>query len=301
MSVAKRLSQVYQSAQELTFDDTSNIVLMSDCHRGDGSHSDNFSNNQLLFFSGLSYYYSHNYTYIELGDGDELWENRDYNKIIAVHSDVFWLMSKLYHDGRFYMLYGNHDVVKKNSKYTHTTCSSYFDDCKNELTPLFPNIKIHEGLLLKYENTGDRIFLTHGHQGEFLNDTAWRLGRFLIRYLWRPLELIGIENPTSSVYNYSKKGNSVENNLSAWAKKEKQMLIAGHTHHPVFPDVDAPPYFNDGSGVHPRCITAIEINHGSISLVKWNLATKEDRTLYVAREVLEGPVRLEEYFQNLRV
>ena len=35
------------------------------------------------------------FTYIELGDGDELWENRSMKQIIEAHGDVFSLLSRL--------------------------------------------------------------------------------------------------------------------------------------------------------------------------------------------------------------
>lgn len=52
--------------------------------------------------------------------------------------------------------------------------------------------------------------------------------------------------------------------------------------------------FFRGSCVHPRCITCIELVHRELSLVKWTLSTKPDRTLFVAREVLAGPVGLDD-------
>ena len=47
--------------------------------------------------------------------------------------------------------------------------------------------------------------------------------------------------------------------------------------------------------MHPRCITGLEIENGSISLIKWQIATAEDGTLKVIRAVLEGPTPLSEY------
>ena len=74
------------------------------------------------------------------------------------------------------------------------------------------------------------------------------------------------------------------------------MLIAGHTHRPVFPDNEAPPYFNDGSCVHPRCITGIEIQNGEVILIKWLCKPKDDATLitplFIMREELAGPKKL---------
>ena len=118
MSTSKRLSNLLVTANVIPYNEDSRIIIMSDCHRGDGGWSDNFSNNQNLFFAALTYYYEKGYTYIELGDGDELWENRKFEQIIEAHSDAFWLMAQFYKEGRFHMIYGNHDIVKKDFKYT---------------------------------------------------------------------------------------------------------------------------------------------------------------------------------------
>ena len=72
-------------------------------------------------------------------------------------------------------------------------------------------------------------------------------------------------------------------------------MIAGHTHRPVFSEPEEGCYFNTGSCVHPRCITCIEIERNNIMLVKWSVRPREDRSLFVEREVLEGPVSLSKY------
>ena len=72
MSTFKRLTEVFDSAREITFDDSDKIIFFSDCHRGDGSWSDEFDDNQDIFFHALNYYFKQGYTYIEVGDGEEL-------------------------------------------------------------------------------------------------------------------------------------------------------------------------------------------------------------------------------------
>lgn len=299
MSASTRLSRVLANSKVITFDESSRIIIMSDCHRGNSSWGDNFSGNQNLFFASLYYYYENGYSYIELGDGDELWENRRIEDVISAHSDAFWLMSLFYKDSRLIMLYGNHDIIKRDLRYTQTKCHSFYCDSQDSRLALFPGIKILEGLVLQYRNTDNRIFLTHGHQGDYQNDTLWRLTRFLVRYLWRPLELLGIKDPTSAAKNNTKK-NAVEKKLMKWAKDNNQILLCGHTHRPVFPMPNETLYFNDGSCVHPRCITGIEIYNGTITLVKWAVMTKPDRSLFVGREVLEGPIPLYQYFNAVK-
>lgn len=139
----------------------------------------NFLKNQHLYFAALNYYYQHSFCYIELGDGDELWENRSFSAIQNIHSNVFWLLSLFYEEHRLFMLFGNHDIAKKDF---HP-----FSDCC-----------FHEGLRLKYCVTGQELYLTHGHQADFFNSTLWRLSCFLVRYLWKPLEQFGVLDPTSA-------------------------------------------------------------------------------------------------------
>lgn len=295
ITTQRKLTKVFQQAPIIPMTPTSRFVIMSDCHRGDGSWSDNFLKNQNLFFAALTYYYEENFTYIELGDGDELWENRKIEPIIQVHSDAFWIMSQFYQQNRLYLLYGNHDMIKKNQNYICKNCHSYYYDGNRKYIPLFPDIIYHESLILEDCSTKNRFYLTHGHQGDLLNDTLWPLSRFLVRYIWKPLELIGILDPTNTATNYKKQG-TIEKRLIHWAKKEGHVLIAGHTHRPSFPQPHTVPYFNDGSCVHPRCITAIEIYQETICLVKWCVKTRENRTLYVGRQVLEGPVSIHAFF-----
>lgn len=299
MSTLKRISEIFESSEEILFSDSSKIVLMSDCHRGDGSWADDFFKNQNPYFAALTHYYNQKYTYIEIGDGDELWEGRRLSDIIGAHKDVFFLLSKFYKENRLYFVFGNHDMVKKKDTFVKKNLYKYFDERKKKYIPLFENIKIHEGVVLKHTSTGDKILLIHGHQVDCLNDKMWRLSRFLVRYLWRPLNYFGVNDPTKAAKNYHKK-QEIEKSLIKWVVTKKHMLIAGHTHRPMFPEVGEPPYFNDGSSVHPRCITAIEIVSGYIKLVKWYVNTKPDGTLFIDKELLSETRKLKEYFDTLR-
>ncbi len=290
-----RLEKVYQSAERIPIDRSSRIVCMSDCHRGVGNHGDNFLPNQNLFFAALQYYYDRCFSYIELGDGDELWENRSMDRIISIHSDAFWIMSRFCRGGRLRMLYGNHDRVKEDPAFWNAHCGSYYcdqTDCRQEL---FPDLKAEEGILLMDRATGHEILLLHGHQGDLMNDTLWPLARFLVRYIWRPLEQMGFYDPTSAARNY-KKRKKTELRLDGFAKKKRILLMAGHTHRSVLPKPGESFYLNDGSCVHPRCITAMEIADGAITLVKWSVMVCHGRNLSVEREVLEGPVPWNDYW-----
>ena len=294
MNNLTRISKVFESAEEIPFDDSSRIILMSDVHRGDGGWADDFSRNQNLYFAALTHYYNEDYTYIEIGDGDELWKNKNLSDIKYVHSHVFWLLSKYFDAGRLYLIFGNHDMVKSDNEFVKNNLYQYFDEREKKNIPLFENIKLHEGLVLRHRVTDQKILLIHGHQVSVIDYEMWRVSRFLVRYLWRPLESFGVNDPTSTAKSSDKK-DAVENQLIEWVKQEKHMLIAGHTHRSRFPEIGEPQYFNDGSCVHPRCITGIEIADGNITLVKWDVKTKDDGTLFIGREVLAGPSELKDY------
>ena len=297
MNTLKSISQVFESAEEIPFDKCSRIVLMSDCHRGVGNWIDNFSRNQNLYFAALTHYYNEKYTYIEIGDGDELWENNNLTDIINVHNDAFWLLSKFFNEDRLYFIFGNHDMVKRDISFAKNNLYQYYNEPQRRYIPLFENVKIHEGLVLRHRITADKILIIHGHQADYINDKLWKLSRFLVRYLWKPLESVGVNDPTSTAKNYKKK-DAVEKKLIEWVKSEGHILIAGHTHRPSFPELGETSYFNDGSCVHPRCITAIEIIQNSIVLVKWSVKTKNDGTLFIGKDVLAGPRNLNYYFSR---
>lgn len=294
MSTYSRLTQVYNSSKEIPIDNSSKLILMSDIHRGNNSWTDNFAHNQNIFITALNHYYNKDFTYIEVGDGDELWENRDFSEIRRTHSHVFNLLRKFYNDNRLYLIYGNHDIVKRSKRYVKRNLYHYYDYTTQRNECLFENIEYHEGLILRYLDN-KRIFVVHGHQGDLLCDRFWWIGRFLIRYFWRPIELfLGIKDKTSPAKNY-KKLISTERRIINWSRLNNQMIITGHTHRPRFPMIGEPLFFNTGSCIHPRCITGIEIENGEITLVKWSIKTNHSNFLYVAREIIAGPQKLQSY------
>ncbi len=267
MSITSRLNRAFSQATVLPLTKCSRYVLVSDCHRGAGTSSDNFLKNQHLYYAALEHYYRGGFTYIELGDGEELWENRKLRTITEIHEDAYCLLARFEAQDRLHLLYGNHNIVQKRN----------------------PSYK--EALILRPESSPENsLYLTHGHQASLLNSTLWPLARFLVRYLWNPLESLGFLDPTSAAKNYEVK-EKCEEALRSWAETQHHILVTGHTHRPVLPEGPAY-YYNTGSCVHPRCITCIELERGELTLVKWVMNARLDRVLYVARDIISGPVKL---------
>ncbi len=295
MSSNSRLTRAYQKAKIIEFDDTSKFILFSDCHRGDNSFADDFANNRNIYFHALKHYYSSGFQYCELGDGDELWENRSFQPILDAHKNVFMLMKQFHKEGRLHMVWGNHDMVYRNHAYLKAHLYTYFDPKDGQEEELLKDLIYEEALILKHKESAQELFLTHGHQADFMNYRGWRINRFLVRVLWKPLQVWGIADPTSPARNY-RELIKVERRVKKWILRNNLIItVIGHTHRPRFPEPGDIPLFNDGSCVHPRSITGIEIENGQISLIKWQIATTDEGILKVVRVLLEGPKPLMDY------
>ena len=292
MSSKTRLDRAYKNAKVIAFDDSSKFILFSDCHRGDNSFADDFANNRNIYFHALSHYFNQGFQYCEVGDGDELWENISFKSIFDAHQNVYMLLKQFHIDDRLQMIWGNHDMVYKNPNYVKRQLSTFFDAKTGIEIDLFKDIKYHEGIVLKHSETHQEVFLTHGHQADWWNYTFWKWSRAMVRILWKPLNVMGIADPTSPAKNY-KELIKIERRTKKWiADNDNLITIVGHTHRPRFPKPGDIAYFNDGSCVHPRSITGIEIENGKISLIKWQISTKVDGTLQIVRVLLEGPKKL---------
>jgi hypothetical protein len=129
--------------RRLTLTPGMKLVCMSDMHRGDGSGADDFAQNSLIYRCALEHYLENGFTYVELGDAEELWENDNFDQIYITHTSVYELLAK-FHDPdqektRYLKVWGNHDLYWKDNEAVYRT--------------LFPGIEICEGLVLE---TGSR-------------------------------------------------------------------------------------------------------------------------------------------------
>lgn len=259
-----RIERAFLNGVTLPLSRHSRYAVFSDCHRGCGNMSDNFLRNQHLYFAALEHYYTEGFYYLELGDGEELWENRCLKRIEDSHSNVYHQFEWFKRRKRFCKIYGNHDMELKKT--------------------------LPECIILENREGGRNLCMIHGHQADFFNSVCWKASRFLVRYVWKPLELFGVNDPTSAARNY-RKVSKYERCMLQAAEKNDIYLVAGHSHRPHLMENEL--YVNVGSCVHPWGITAIEIEHMKMHLVKWYMGTRKDGTLYVERETLqeEIPIR----------
>ena len=290
----EKLDKIFCNSKKINIDDNSKIVIMSDCHRGSGNNYDNFSKNKNIYQVALRRYFINGFTYIELGDGDEMWEVSNYNDIVNEHIDTFKLLKKFHDNNRLIMIYGNHDIDKKDNKVLEKSFYKYYSNKDKKEVALLDNLEVYESLVLSYYNHD--IFMLHGHQVDILNGTFYRLARFLVRHVWKHFERFIINDPTSAAKNYNISKN-VEKRLNNWSLKKNKILIAGHTHRPIFPVVGNSLYFNDGACVHPNGITCLEIKKGKITLVKWSLKLSKNKYIIPKRDVIAGSEAIDRFYK----
>jgi len=287
------------------------LVVMSDMHRGDGSGADDFAKNALIYRCALEHYLDEGFTYIELGDAEELWENDNFDQIYITHTAVYELLARFHNPDpaktRYLKVWGNHDLYWKDNEAVYRT--------------LFPGIEIHEGIILEIGNQagggeiGGTILLIHGHQADpKCSGEGAAISKFFIHHFWPDLQRCGVKDPTRAALNPGL-CNEVDRRLHEWANHNDQgisAIIAGHTHRAVYENLSLTErrylefkvksegieikhqpdgsYYNTGSCVHPLSITGIEItfegSHGPrLCLVEWGQAA-EGHALTIQREEL---------------
>jgi UDP-2,3-diacylglucosamine pyrophosphatase LpxH len=275
------LTQAFQKAKRVPFDDSSRIVFFSDCHRGNGGRVDDFARNAALFTHALSRYHREGYTYVEVGDGDELWKNWRFSDIRSTYGGIFDLLHAFDRQNRLHLIVGNHDV--RGSRHNRVQKDG---------------IATAEGLVLQHAQTGQELFVVHGHQADVACYRLYRLSRLLVRYIWRRLQLVGFVTPMNREGVLERFGElerriaecsrltRVERKIVAWLRAHRRIVICGHTHRPACAGPGTP-YFNTGSCTYPGYVTGLELEDGEIRLVKWS--ARSNGSIRIGRELLAAP------------
>ena len=287
MRTMQRLTRAYRYARIEEFDDDSRYVFLSDVHRGDGSAADEFVKNKNTYLAALEHYYADGYTYIEVGDGDELWETPDFKHVLKANGTVYKLLKRFHDDGRLVMIWGNHNLQLSDPEYVRENFSTFVGD-SGEVEDFMPGFKPCEALLLRHRGTGQEVLTLHGHQGDFPNDQNWRFTMWTFRIFWKYMHAFGIRSPSSPVKNAFKQ-HKVERNYKKWIREHSRALICGHTHREKFHRPGDLPYFNTGCCTFPAYITGLEIVGGQIVMIGWRVEADERGYLHVAKHVLAGP------------
>jgi predicted phosphodiesterase len=207
---------------------TGKFIIFSDQHKGARDFADDFRLAEKNYISALNHYLSNNFTMISLGDCEELWENKP-DVVMAKNQADLQLESQFLEQGRYYRVYGNHDLEWKYEFQRNLYLKKVFGD----------NLKVYEGLVLstRYNDRDYSVFLSHGHQGDKKSDGNW-FSTWVVAAIWTPIQRyleISI-NSTSDSFELVDKHNIM---MYEWSAQQNNMVfISGHTHKPVFASLD---------------------------------------------------------------
>jgi hypothetical protein len=290
-----RVKRITRDCKEAKF------IIFSDQHKGDKSAADDFKTNELNYIAALNYYNKNGFSFINLGDSEELWKFKAAN-ILPANKESFEAEAA-FQPKRLYKTFGNHDLIWKNKADVFFLLKKY----------LKMPLHVHEGIVLKLKCTNSflNILLTHGHQGDAMSDNNW-FSTWLVAHVWMPVQRFLRINVNTPSKDYSLRN---EHNImmSEWSGQQQNLLlITGHTHVPVFAsgryfnhpsnNMDGieqsnikPSYFNTGCCCFSDGdITGIEIEDSFIRLIKWR-----HKDNYAVRMILEE-IALEELIIDLQ-
>lgn len=278
-----QLNRAHATARTIPFNNQDRIIFFSDAHRGDGGREDSFVPNKRLFLHALNHYFHKGYTYVEVGDGDELWKYPDFSRIRRAHHEVFDLLHRFKRENRLHIVTGNHDVRRPEEMETERD-----------------GLVSHEAFFLKHQESEQDLFVIHGHQVDISSSrmhhfSQWFVERFLpllqrtgmITTIARERQQISMPDSFWSWLKSLKPSTcQVEQRLMQWASERRQMIICGHTHVHQFPRNVNVPYFNTGSCLYDKSLTGLELVNGRLQMIRW-CAFEEDRlgqTVYFSKE-----------------
>jgi hypothetical protein len=200
-------------------------IIFSDLHRARRGPDDRFLHAERAYNAALGYYVEAGYTLLLLGDVEELWAHRP-GGVIRSYPYSLELESEFHVQGRYVRFYGNHDAAW-----------AVPTQVREHLWPIFPGLEVIGSLRIRLmdgtESVGT-LFLAHGHQGSTFSDRHKQIARFAVRTFWRPAQRI-LRSPWSTPAVDFELRERHDRALYRWAaRRDHVVLIAGHTHRPVF-------------------------------------------------------------------
>jgi hypothetical protein len=232
--IGRGLSRAHSSARGDTIErsalDELDLIVFSDHHKGVRDDADDFWRCEAAYNAALGYYLESGYHLVVLGDAEELWESPA-EKVVGdrpTYQRTLTLEGLFASSDRYTRVYGNHD-------------DQWEDDAtvlKAALGVSSDDFRVREALCLELErkdgNIG-RLFLTHGHQGTLESQLLAPASKFLVRHGWSRVQRL-IRRPWNTpARDHALRGRH-NSAMCRWASSQREplVLIAGHTHQPVF-------------------------------------------------------------------
>ena len=223
----RALEQEQTEGQMLLDIHSSKFVIFSDHHKGSRDGADDFMLCERAYNAALAYYNRLKYTLLVMGDVEELWEEQP-ETVLNAYAHTLELEGQFHQDGRYMRFWGNHDDAW-----------SHPDLVEQLLRPALKGgpLQVRESIILHVRDGEEelgRLFLVHGHQGTLDSDRIAPISKFFVRYFWRPIQRTIRVSFNTPAKDFELR-NVHDSALYFWSEsQEKVILIAGHTHRPVF-------------------------------------------------------------------
>ena len=227
-AISRGLSAALERADSFEWDlDQTKVIVFSDLHRGQRDHADDFRHCEANYARAMKYYFDEGYTLVTLGDSEELWEGWP-KKVVKTYKESLELEAEFHNgnDGRYIKVWGNHDDLWR-----------YQSQVGKHLSSVFGSLAIIEGLDVTFNRGGEktgRVFLVHGHQGTPASDTWGKYSRHFVRWIWRPIQRLFKVSLNTPATSWEIRGKHDRARYAWAAQQDDLVLIAGHTHNPVF-------------------------------------------------------------------
>ena len=232
-AIAKGLNRAFDGAEREEIQlSRLKVVIFSDLHRGSRDGADDFERGEAAYCAALGYYLEHGFQLWLLGDIEELWEN-DIDEVLPAYRSALELEHNFARGPGLRRFWGNHDLDWKSEKRV------------KELAPYLEGVEVKEALRLTVLDGSKSLgtfFLAHGHQGTDFSERFSILSKLVLRRVWRKVQASQGWLSTTPAKSYGLRYRH-DRAMYGWTRRRvleggegvRPVLIAGHTHHPVFP------------------------------------------------------------------
>jgi len=218
----KKLFQLWKSGKVETIKTAGQKhVIMSDLHMGDGGKADDLRHNKDTLMRALEYYRKNRFKLILLGDIEELWQF-DLEEIEDTYGRDIYAKMRKFGKNNVYRVYGNHDKdwILQDPLRKEDSDSRW----------------AVEALKMKGKDGRTSILLIHGHQGSVESDKYSWISRVLVKKAFKPVEGLAkaLKLYGHSTAKKSQIAKDYEKIIYSWAKKNKVIIICGHSHRAIY-------------------------------------------------------------------
>ncbi|RZL12717.1 MAG: metallophosphoesterase [Pedobacter sp.] len=313
----------------IEFGPSDKFIIFSDQHKGARNYADDFILSEQNYLEALKWYNEEGFFFISLGDSEELWENT-LAEVKKHNTKTFEAESTFLKRGSYYKVFGNHDLYWDNDPLAGINLESIYGekvkiyegavlrtiiDGKqldlllthghqgdmqsdgnwfskwfvstiwaplqsflriNPNTPAYDNAlkSIHNQMMYEWSTEQEKLMLITGHT----HQPVFRSLTYLER-LYHSLEQAKLNNDEKSI-------KELQHSLEDRIRKGEAA--------PIF-KAFKPGYFNSGCCCFlDGDITGIEIDNGSIRLIKWEYNAQSDLPERIILEETSLKLMLEE-------